>query len=142
MSMEKLLTKDVATYVPYKNRARESRKEKPQISPLRSPGFPVKVGGVVEHHAPFLKRKAHTRPCPVQRGRKSGYAPVEMTILFGNAKHNFQALSSRAEPRDLRFRRPFLETHNFKLKQNCHLDRSVAQWRDLRFSFPVSHAAQ
>jgi PadR family transcriptional regulator PadR len=41
------------------------------------------------------------RPCPVPRGRKSGYAPVEMT----NQLH----------------------------KKLCHLDRSVAQWRDLRF---------
>jgi hypothetical protein len=29
-----------------------------------------------------LKRKAHTLLSPVLRGRKSGYAPVEMTILF------------------------------------------------------------
>jgi len=38
--------------------------ENPQISPLRCPGFPVEVGGVGKHHAPFLKRKAHTRSCP------------------------------------------------------------------------------
>jgi hypothetical protein len=30
----------------------------------------------------FLYGKAHTRPCPVLRGRKSGYAPVGMTNLF------------------------------------------------------------
>jgi hypothetical protein len=49
-------------------------------------------------------------------------------------------LSSRAQPRDLQFRGHFLETPNSILKQNCHLacpgvpwDRSVAQWRDLRF---------
>jgi hypothetical protein len=48
----------------------------PQISPLRSPGFPVELRGVGGPHAPFLKRKAHTRSCPVLRGRKSGYAPV------------------------------------------------------------------
>jgi hypothetical protein len=57
-------------------------KKKPQISPLRYPGFPVEVCRVEEHHAPFLKRKAHTQPCPAQRGRKSGYASVEMTILL------------------------------------------------------------
>jgi hypothetical protein len=39
---------------------------------LRSPGFPVEIGGVGELHAPFLTRKAHTQPCPAQRGRKSG----------------------------------------------------------------------
>src|ERR1700678_3077273 len=75
----------------------------PQIPPLRYPGFPVELGGVGALHAPFPYRKAHTRPCPVQRGRKSGYAPVGMTILFGNAKYRFQdELSSRAKPRDLR----------------------------------------
>jgi hypothetical protein len=50
-----------------------------QIPPLRSPGFPVELGGVDALHAPFPYRKAHTRPCPVLRGRKSGYAPVGMT---------------------------------------------------------------
>jgi hypothetical protein len=44
----------------------------PQIPRLRSPGFPVEIGGVGELHAPFLRRKAHTQPCPAQRGRKSG----------------------------------------------------------------------
>ena len=50
-----------------------------QVPPLRYPGFPVDLGGVGRSHAPFLKRKAHTRLCPVLRGRKSGYAPVGMT---------------------------------------------------------------
>jgi hypothetical protein len=36
------------------------------------PGFPVEIGGVGELHAPFLTRKAHTQPCPAQRGRNSG----------------------------------------------------------------------
>jgi hypothetical protein len=31
-----------------------------QIPWLRSPGFPVELGGVDGPHAPFLKRKAHT----------------------------------------------------------------------------------
>src|ERR1700761_6170296 len=30
----------------------------------------------------FLYGKPHTRPCPALRGRKSGYAPVGMTILL------------------------------------------------------------
>jgi hypothetical protein len=53
-----------------------------QVPPLRSPGFPVEPGGVGALHAPFPYRKAHTRNCPVQRGRKSGYASVGMTIHF------------------------------------------------------------
>ena len=32
-------------------------KRKPQISPLRYPGFPVDVGGVGKHHAPFFKER-------------------------------------------------------------------------------------
>jgi hypothetical protein len=32
-----------------------------------------------------LRGRAHTRPCPVQRGRKSGYAPVGMTTCFENS---------------------------------------------------------
>jgi putative ABC transport system permease protein len=33
------------------------------------------------HRAPVFAVKAHTLPCPVQHGRKSGYAPVGMTLL-------------------------------------------------------------
>jgi hypothetical protein len=50
-----------------------------QIPPLRSPGFPVELDGVDATHAPFFYGKAHTWTCPVQRGRKSGYATVGMT---------------------------------------------------------------
>ena len=50
-----------------------------QIPPLRSPGFPVELRGVGALHAPFPNRKAHTRLCLVERGRKSEYAPVGMT---------------------------------------------------------------
>jgi hypothetical protein len=51
----------------------------------------------------------------------------------------FHRKSAGAQPRDLQFRGPFLETRNLTLPQNCHLDRSVAKWRDLRFLFR-SHA--
>jgi hypothetical protein len=30
------------------------RKKKPRMSPLRYPGFPVKIGGVDKPYAPFL----------------------------------------------------------------------------------------
>jgi hypothetical protein len=53
-----------------------------QVPPLRSPEFPVKPDDVDTLHAPFPYRKAHTRSCSVQRGRRSGYAPVGMTPLF------------------------------------------------------------
>jgi hypothetical protein len=47
----------------------------------------------------------------MQRGRKSGYAPVGMTLLLGIGM--------------------------LVPKQNCHPDRSVAQWRDLLFLFAL-----
>jgi hypothetical protein len=34
-------------------------KVKLQIPPLRSPGFPVELGGIGEHHAAFLRKAAH-----------------------------------------------------------------------------------
>jgi hypothetical protein len=81
-----------------------------QIPPLRYPGFPVDLGGVGALHAPFSYRKAHTRLCPAQRGRKSGYAPVGMTMLFGKTQYSFQdELSSRPECRAVeRFAADFL----------------------------------
>ena len=58
----------------------QERSVEQQVPPLRSPGFPVELGGVGALHAPFPYRKAHTLPCPVQRGRKYGYASVGMTL--------------------------------------------------------------
>jgi hypothetical protein len=41
-----------------------------------SPGFPGELGGVDKVHAAFLKRKPHTPPFLMPRGRKSGsFAP-------------------------------------------------------------------
>ena len=45
---------------------------KPQISPLRYPGFPVETRGTDELHAVFFKGKPHTWSLPAARGGKSG----------------------------------------------------------------------
>jgi hypothetical protein len=37
----------------------QERAAQPQISPLRSPGFPVKIRGVDQYHAVFLRKTAH-----------------------------------------------------------------------------------
>jgi hypothetical protein len=42
----------------------------------RFPGFPVEVGGFVELHAVFPRRKPHTWYCLMLRNRKSGFAPA------------------------------------------------------------------
>ena len=55
----------------------------PFVIPSEAEGSAVlqaRPGGFRELHAPFRKRKAHTLTCPVQYGRKSGFAPVGMTI--------------------------------------------------------------
>jgi hypothetical protein len=72
----------------------------PQIPPLRSPGFPVELDGVGALHAPFPYRKAHTRPCPMLRGRKSGYAPAGMTILSRPFGTKCRVLAQGLESRD------------------------------------------
>jgi hypothetical protein len=54
-------------------------KVKPQVPPLRYPGFPVEVGGVGGLHAAFLTESRTRRRWGVLRSRKSGYAPVGMT---------------------------------------------------------------
>jgi len=46
---------------------------KPQISPLRYPGFPVETRGTDELHAVFFKGKPHTWSLPAARSGKSGY---------------------------------------------------------------------
>ncbi|MEA2544265.1 MAG: hypothetical protein QOH35_5631 [Acidobacteriaceae bacterium] len=65
-----------------------------------------------------------------------GFPPQQPPVL-GNGlllTTTLSFLSSRAKPRDLQFRGPFLETQKLVPPQICHLDRSVAEWRDLRFS--------
>ena len=73
------------------------------------PGFPAALLSSATPDVVLFKEN-HTQPTEAENlDRKSG------------------------EPRDLQFRGPLLETRNTLLKQNCHLDRSVAKWRDLRF---------
>src|ERR1700679_1080204 len=74
-----------------------------QIPPLRSPGFPVELGGVGALHAPFPYRKAHTRPCLVQRGRKSGYASVGMTKGRAALPFRFETADEEQQVPPLRF---------------------------------------
>jgi hypothetical protein len=49
---------------------------------LRSPGFPVKIGGLGELHAVPARRDRTRGRWSVLRSRKSGYAPVGMTNWF------------------------------------------------------------
>jgi hypothetical protein len=48
--------------------------KKPQISPLRYPGFPVEVGGAGELHAAFLNESRIKFTSATDFNRKSGVA--------------------------------------------------------------------
>jgi hypothetical protein len=85
-----------------------------------------KAISIERHEYPVMKAV----PQGLKRVMKNAFCPA--TTFLQNAT---LSLSSRAKPRDLHFRGPLLEMLNSMLKQNCHLDRSIAQWRDLRFSF-------
>jgi hypothetical protein len=134
-------------------RVRTRRETADLSTTLRSPGFPVELGGVCALNAAFLNESS-------TRGLVLCYVagnpgPVEMTNLLSRRSHsvpkgrlNFRPVQIEfekrlgsatalyatvalpfvipAKPRDLQFRGPVLETRNTTLKQNCHLDRSVA----------------
>ncbi len=73
---------------------------KPQVPPLRYPEFPVEIGGVGELHAAFFTESRTRGRWRVPRGRKSGYAPVGMTMLRVDSKDSSRSvtkLSSRPE---------------------------------------------
>jgi hypothetical protein len=113
-------------------------KRTPQISPLRC--APVEMTILFEHSIPRQGRgEAQSTVClflsPSPWPTKERVR-TRRPCRFESAANWPQPypLSSRAKPRDLRFRGPLVETRNTILKQNCHLDRSVAKWRDLRFS--------
>jgi hypothetical protein len=61
-----------------------------QIPPLRYPGFPMKNRGIDELHAARFTAGRTRGPC-WQRGRKSGFAPVGMTIHW-RPKKNAEAI--------------------------------------------------
>ncbi len=76
---------------------------------LGCPGFPVRLGGVGELHAPFLTERRHTRSCPAQRGRKSGYArddKGEGSASIGVRDTDGRSLRRKAAPRTLPFQSP------------------------------------
>jgi hypothetical protein len=70
---------------------------------------------------------------PFQGGEKR-LGPA--TSLYGTVSLSF-VIPSEAEGSAVCG--PFVETPPFILKQNCHLDRSVAEWRDLRLGCGFSH---
>jgi hypothetical protein len=110
-------------------------KVKLQIPPLRSPGFPVEVGGVGELHAAF-PAESRTRGCwGVPRSRKSGYAPVGMTN-WRAATHLGMGGGGWTEPAQQqpnRFRLPaFSSTHSL----SCAVQKAV---RRLIWTALVSH---
>jgi hypothetical protein len=83
---------------------------------LRSPGFPVELGGVGARYAAFLNESS-TRG-NVQRCVAGNPGPVEMTNLLQQMPLSTQWAEQPSVA-----------------QQICHLDRSVAEWRDLRFLF-------
>jgi hypothetical protein len=99
----------------------ENRKRNSRSHHFATPDFLWNLVALADLMRLSLKRKAHTRLCPVLRGRKSGYAPVGMTILSTIVIHS----SGRFWP--------------LSLQKMCHPDRSVAKWRDLLFLFRFSH---
>jgi hypothetical protein len=70
--------------------------KKPQISPLRYPGFPLEIGGQQTSWG-FPQRKPHTWPSLVPRSRKSGYALSKIIAPSGLKPHQFCLLYVRAE---------------------------------------------
>jgi hypothetical protein len=90
---------------------------KPQLH-CAPPDFPFRPVALMEHAALLTESRTHG-PCRHSRSGKSRYAPVEMTKLR-LCNRIFSHGKSALIPQQL-----------------CHLDRSAAQWRDLRFPLPV-----
>ena len=94
---------------------------KPQISPLRYPEFLSRLVALAVLMRLSLMKAAHVDLSGAAK-QEFGYAPVEMT--------NLRSMSSR----EVVTWTPWLG----RKSQICHLDRSVAQWRDLRCSSDFS----
>jgi hypothetical protein len=104
-------------------------KKKPQISPLRC--APVEMTNLLERgFVPLLERyrlkfvaNLSSRPeLPWASDPPKVMKNASVQQLLSKEPSPFP-LSSRAKPRDLQFRGPFVE---------MFFDRSVAKWRDLR----------
>jgi hypothetical protein len=104
--------------------------KKPQISPLRC--APVEMTillGNAGHHFQeelelLLGNAGHhfQEELELLLGNAGHHFQEELELLLGNAAHHFQdelSLLLGSAVRDF--------------QKNCHLDRSVAEWRDLRF---------
>jgi hypothetical protein len=89
--------------------------KKPQISPLRYPGFPVEIGGAGQFHAAFLGES-------------------RTLVASCVAWQEIRVRSSR-DDKFIAGKFPELPvgTRMLMAQQICHLDRSAAEWRDLRF---------
>ena len=64
-----------------------------QISPLRSPGFPVESGLIGAVRAPLFTESRMRGRCQQHSGRKSGYASVEMTKGTDAVDRNFRYMN-------------------------------------------------
>ena len=71
---------------------------KTQISPLRSPGFPVETRGVDDLHAALFTAEPHTWTSLATRSRKSGCALVEKHSQEATLKPQISPLRSFGAP--------------------------------------------
>jgi hypothetical protein len=139
-----------------------STKKKPQISPLRC--APVEMTNLLQGHVLVSKRqrrqsfnKLVSSPAPACHGTGGSMEQWaaqcdEGRLLSGNCfpskRYPILCHPERSRPVPARrggicsFRGPLLETRNLVPTKICHLDRSAAEWRDLRFPFRCSRRHQ
>jgi hypothetical protein len=90
-------------------------------------GCRTEVDGILSSKQNHLDRELPWA-CGPPRVMKNGLGPA--TTFYGTAALSF-VIPSEAERSAVP--QAFLEKRNLTPQQICHLDRSVAQWRDLRF---------